>query len=438
MAITLVGAFEEVERMKNLRDIEEMERAEKARKENESKLPHTSVTPVVFIEGSTKILISIQIPIMQLPQQQQPTPKRPKQGEVETFLQGRMKLSVEIQRSRPENPRKARKPVKISDFDLVAVLGRGAFGKVLLVEEKSTHQTFAIKALKKDHILQDDGVESAKLEKRIFQIATEHPFLVNMHSSFQDENRLFFVMEYVRGGDLMGHIQQKKYFSLARTKFYACEVLLALEFLHANRIIYRDLKLENILMCADGHIKVADYGICKENIDFGDKTRVCTPDYMAPEILNGEKYGRAVDWWSFGILIYVMLHGRYSYNGVIEKDILKAIYNGKVDFPRKTQTEADIADLLSGLLEKDPRRRLGGGRDDANEIKRHPYFAGIDWNTFMERRVPPPWRPEVKNDRDFSNFKAEFTEQAADLTPMNTVLKPSDQAKFNDFDFVAA
>ncbi|RKO95232.1 kinase-like protein, partial [Caulochytrium protostelioides] len=181
----------------------------------------------------------------------------------------------------------------------------------MLAQDKITKHLFAIKALKKEFIISNDDVKSTKLEKRVFQSASaaHHPFLVNLHSCFQTENRIYFVMEYISGGDLMCHIQDKKRFSQNRARFYACEVLLGLEYFHRNNIVYRDLKLDNLLLTPEGHIKLADYGICKENISYGQTTRTfCgTPDYMAPEILLNNRYGRAVDWWSFGVLIYVML-----------------------------------------------------------------------------------------------------------------------------------
>ncbi|KAJ3203955.1 Serine/threonine kinase [Entophlyctis luteolus] len=418
MAITLVQAFEDAERRKHAKELEEAERQEKDRTgENKTAAAVAAMT-------------------------------RTQEDKIEQ-LRSQIKNVV------------IKKSVKLEDFDFLAVLGRGAFGKVanlfleydqnlipcgqlvfqvMLIEEKTTKKLYAMKALKKEFIIQSDDVASAKLEKRIFQKASEshHPFLVNLHSCFQTDTRLYFVMEYVCGGDLMCHIQEKKRFSQVRTKFYASEVLLALEFFHKNNIIYRDLKLDNILMCPDGHIKVADYGICKENMPYGFVTTTyCgTPDYMAPEILNQkDRYGRAVDWWSFGILIYVMLVGKYPFRGDEEGDILEAIMSDAIDYPPNMPHET--LSLIQGLLKKDPKVRLGGGRLGAEEVKRHPYFQGQDWEGFMERRVVPPWKPVIKSERDVSNFDAEFTRERPVLTPIATVLGASSQAEFRDFDFTA-
>ena len=203
--------------------------------------------------------------------------------------------------------------VTLDDFNLIAVLGRGAFGKVMLASEKRSNKLYAIKALKKEFIVQNDDVKSVKLEKYILMETSKnhHPFLVNLHSTFDTPGRIYFVMEYVAGGDLMCHILEKRRFQQGRARFYAAEVLLAIQYFHQNNIVYRDLKLDNILLCADGHIKLADYGICKNNMPFGATTATfCgTPDYMAPEILLNRRYGLSVDWWSFGVFIYVMLVG---------------------------------------------------------------------------------------------------------------------------------
>ncbi|KAJ1569380.1 Serine/threonine kinase, partial [Nowakowskiella sp. JEL0078] len=210
-------------------------------------------------------------------------------------------------------PERASRTIGLDDFNFLAVLGKGNFGKVMLAEEKYSKHLFAIKVLKKEFIIENDEVESTKSEKRVFLTANHerHPFLVNLHSCFQTESRIYFVMEYVSGGDLMWHIQQQQ-FSERRAKFYACEVLLALEYFHKNNIVYRDLKLDNIMLSIEGHIKVADYGLCKENMGLGATTTTfCgTPEFMAPEILLETPYTRTVDWWAFGVLIYEMLLGQ--------------------------------------------------------------------------------------------------------------------------------
>ncbi|KAJ3081389.1 Serine/threonine kinase [Rhizoclosmatium hyalinum] len=492
MAIQLVAAFEDAERKKHAKEMEEAEKAEKVRREHDAAVASALATTVNAAdlfrdkepEGETylrdKLLENAkQLELLHLQQQREQQDaqqqraaeeeRRRRQAEDDERrkqfeLQQRRLLEERRRQAELEEQRRqqqqqvgfASRNVKLEDFDFLAVLGRGAFGKVMLIEEKSTKQLYAMKALKKEFIIQSDDVASAMLEKRIFQKATQsqHPFLVNLHSCFQSDTRLYFVMEYISGGDLMCHIQEKKRFSQVRAKFYACEVLLALDFFHKNNIIYRDLKLDNIVMCPDGHIKVIDYGICKENMPYGQLTRTyCgTPDYMAPEILNQSKYSRAVDWWSFGVLIYVMLVGRvecpniqsfitnnvlkqYPFHGDDESDILEAIVSDAIEYPSNMPKET--LGLIQGLLKKDPRSRLGGGKLDAEEVKRHPYFAGVDWDLFMEKKVAPPWKPVIKSERDVSNFDAEFTKEKPILTPVNTVLSAVHQAEFKEFDFTA-
>jgi serine/threonine protein kinase len=288
MLDTLVAAFEEHEFKMQLK---EMEEADKHRKEAPS-------LELAEHMNQFKAALEVTTAITAAPP---PIPPRTHSAPIPVYD------------TKPVTSPTVLREVTLEDFHFIAVLGRGAFGKVMLASEKRTNQLYAVKALKKEFIVQNDDIRSLKLEKKIFQAASEayHPFMVNLHSSFDTPGRVYFVMEYVAGGDLMCHIQERKRFHQGRARFYACEVLTAIQYFHANGIIYRDLKLDNILLCADGHIKVADYGICKENMTYGSTTATfCgTPDYMAPEILMNRKYGISVDWWSFGVLIYVMLVG---------------------------------------------------------------------------------------------------------------------------------
>ncbi|KAI8912703.1 protein kinase C1 [Gorgonomyces haynaldii] len=253
--------------------------------------------------------------------------------------------------------------VTLEDFKFAAVLGKGNFGKVMLAQEKFTNQYYAIKVLKKEFILEHDEVESTKSEKRCFQVATKmrHPFLVNLHSCFQTESRLYFVMEFVNGGDLMWHIQRGR-FSAKQARFYACEVLLALH----------DLKLDNILLTQDGHIKLADYGLCKERMKYGSTTNTfCgTPEFMAPEILQEKPYSRAA-----------------PFSGDTEDKIFNAILKEEPNYPSSLSADA--------LLTKDPQRRLGSSRNDGEDIKQHYYFQGTNWDDVLQKRIPPPYTPRI-------------------------------------------
>jgi len=340
----------------------------------------------------------------------------------------------------PVVPKPVQKPPKIGleNFDFLAVLGKGNFGKVMLAEERATKLLYAIKVLKKEYIIENDEVESTRSEKRVFQAANRerHPFLVGLHSCFQTETRIYFVMEYVSGGDLMLHIQREQ-FTYRRAQFYAAEVLLALEYFHKQGIIYRDLKLDNILLALDGHIKIADYGLCKEEMWFGNTTNTfCgTPEFMAPEILLEKRYGRAVDWWAFGVLIYEMLLGQSPFRGDDEDEIFDAILEDEILYP--INMSRDSVSILQRLLTRDPERRLGSGKGDAEEIKRHPFFKGVNWDDMLAKKVPPPYYPTISSRTDTSNFDKEFTSEIPTLTPINSRLGANSQEEFREFSYVA-
>ncbi|CEP16111.1 hypothetical protein [Parasitella parasitica] len=335
-------------------------------------------------------------------------------------------------------PVQVNRKVGLDDFNFLAVLGKGNFGKVMLAEEKYTNELYAIKILKKRFVLDNDEVESTRSEKRVFLAANQerHPFLVNLHSTFQTETRIYYVMEYVSGGDLMLQIQREQ-FSEARARFYACEVLLALDYFHKHGIIYRDLKLDNIMLCLDGHIKLADYGLCKENMWANNTTNTfCgTPEFMAPEILLEHRYGRAVDWWAFGVLLYEMLLGQSPFKGEDEDEIFDAVLEDNILYPINMSKHS--VSICEALLERNPEKRLGGGKGDAQEVKNHPFFAGVNWEDMLAKQVQPPFLPTVNGRADTSNFDEEFTREIPILTPVNAMLTASEQQEFSNFSYVA-
>uniref|UniRef100_A0A8D0VPL3 non-specific serine/threonine protein kinase n=1 Tax=Sus scrofa TaxID=9823 RepID=A0A8D0VPL3_PIG len=204
----------------------------------------------------------------------------------------------------------------LQDFDLIRVIGRGSYAKVLLVRLKKSDQVYAMKVVKKELVHDDEDIDWVQTEKHVFEQASSNPFLVGLHSCFQTTSRLFLVIEYVNGGDLMFHMQRQRKLPEEHARFYAAEICIALNFLHERGIIYRDLKLDNVLLDADGHIKLTDYGMCKEGLGPGDTTSTfCgTPNYIAPEILRGEEYGFSVDWWALGVLMFEMMAGRSPFD----------------------------------------------------------------------------------------------------------------------------
>uniref|UniRef100_H3B4R6 protein kinase C n=1 Tax=Latimeria chalumnae TaxID=7897 RepID=H3B4R6_LATCH len=333
-----------------------------------------------------------------------------------------------------------RQVMELEDFHCISMLGRGHFGKVLLAEHKLMGKLFAIKALKKGDIVARDEMDSLMCEKRIFETvnSSQHPFLVNLFACFQTPNHVCFVMEYMPGGDLMMHIHSNV-FSEPRARFYAACVVLGLQFLHEKKIIYRDLKLDNLLLDSDGFVKIADFGLCKEGMGFGDHTGTfCgTPEFMAPEVLTETTYTRAVDWWGLGVLIYEMLVGESPFPGDDEEEVFDSIVNDEVCYPRFLSTEA-IA-IIRKLLRKNPERRLGAGEGDAEEVKKQMFFQEIDWDALFAKKAKPPFIPKIASPSDVSNFDKEFTTQKAVLTPPHEprALTAQEQAQFKSFDYVS-
>lgn len=324
----------------------------------------------------------------------------------------------------------------LTDFNFIKVLGKGSFGKVMLAERKGTEEIYAVKVLKKDAILQDDDVDCTMTEKRILTLAARHPFLTALYSCFQTPDRLFFVMEYVNGGDLMFQIQRARKFDEARAAFYAAEVTLALQFLHRNGVIYRDLKLDNILLDAEGHCKLADFGMCKEGIIGGNLTSTfCgTPDYIAPEILQELDYGPSVDWWALGVLMYEMMAGQPPFEADNEDDLFEAILRDDVLYPVWLSREA--VSILKGFMTKNPARRLGCV-DGEESIRKHPFFKEMDWDALEQRKVRPPFKPRVRSARDAVNFDTEFTREEPVLTPVpGDIVRCINQDEFAGFSFV--
>uniref|UniRef100_A0A8C6SK81 non-specific serine/threonine protein kinase n=1 Tax=Neogobius melanostomus TaxID=47308 RepID=A0A8C6SK81_9GOBI len=259
----------------------------------------------------------------------------------------------------------------MNDFDYLKLLGKGTFGKVILVREKASGTYYAMKILKKEVIIA----------------------------------KLFF------------HLSRERVFSEDRTRFYGAEIVSALDYLHSAKIVYRDLKLENLMLDKDGHIKITDFGLCKEGItDTATMKTFCgTPEYLAPEVLEDNDYGRAVDWWGLGVVTYEMMCGRLPFYNQDHEKLFELILMEEIKFPRTLSSDAKS--LLSGLLIKDPNKRLGGGPDDAKEIMRHSYFGTVDWQDVYDKKLVPPFMPQVSSETDTRYFDEEFTAQTITITP---------------------
>ncbi|XP_061649919.1 protein kinase C eta type [Phyllopteryx taeniolatus] len=338
-------------------------------------------------------------------------------------------------KSQPEIPQYG-----IADFTFLQVLGKGSFGKVMLARLNNKDRVFAVKVLKKDIILQDDDVECTMTEKRVLSLASCHPYLTQLYCCFQTLDRLFFVMEFVNGGDLMFHIQKSRRFDEPRACFYTAEITSALMFLHGKGIIYRDLKLDNVLLDKDGHCKLADFGMCKEGISegVGARTFCGTPDYIAPEILQEMAYGASVDWWALGVLLYEMLQGHAPFEAENEDDLFEAILNEEISYAAWLSVES--VNILKAFLTKDPLRRIGCVASEAGEIAvtSHAFFRNIDWEMLNHRAIEPPFKPKIKMPEDVNNFDPDFTREEPTLTPIDDPhISSINQDEFEDFSYTS-
>ena len=337
--------------------------------------------------------------------------------------------------------------ISIDDFNILKVIGRGSYAKVLLAEQKKRSKLYAIKVVKKELLTDEEDFDWVQTEKNVFEAASNHPYLVGLHSCFQSESRLFFVIEFVRGGDLMFHMQRQRKLPEDHARFYSAEICLALNYLHEGGIIYRDLKLDNVLLDEDGHIKLTDYGMCKEKVFKGETTNTfCgTPNYIAPEIIRGQSYSYSVDWWALGVLLYEMLVGRSPFDvtthqheaGDATEDLLfQMILEKTIRVPRSLSVRA--ANVLKGFLAKNPKDRLGCNPDGGFlDIKSHQFFRSIDWKQLEMREVESPFIPRTEDERDVINFDTQFTNEPLDFTPVDKgVLDRIDQAEFEGFEYV--
>merc|ERR1712000_148528 len=301
--------------------------------------------------------------------------------------------------------------MSVNDFDLLALVGKGSFGKVMQVRKKDTGAIYAMKLLSKKHIVLNNEVEHTKAERNILE-KLNHPFLMNLVYSFQTDDKLIFIMEFVNGGELFHHLQREKRFEEPRVVFYAAEILTALQYLHENGVIYRDLKPENLLLRDDGHITLTDFGLCKQGLDKKEDrtdTFCGTPEYLAPEVLKGEGYTKAVDWWSYGSLVYEMLAGLPPFYSQDVQEMYKNIMTQPLMFNELISEPAQ--DLLTDLLRRDLSKRL----IDPEKMRKYAFFDSIDWKKLLACEVEPPYIPPVSDKFDVRLVDPEFVEETPDL-----------------------
>eukprot|EP01102_Stenamoeba_stenopodia_P010396 TRINITY_DN3125_c0_g1_i2.p1 TRINITY_DN3125_c0_g1~~TRINITY_DN3125_c0_g1_i2.p1 ORF type:complete len:668 (+),score=153.02 TRINITY_DN3125_c0_g1_i2:344-2347(+) len=329
------------------------------------------------------------------------------------------------------------KRVGIEDFDLLKVIGKGNFGKVMQVRKKDTSRIYAMKVLKKGAILAADAVKHTLSETNVLR-RIKHPFIVSLKYAFQTEDKLYMIMDYLNGGELFFHLSNVDRFSDERSRFYAAEIVLALGYLHAKHVVYRDLKPENLLLDMDGHVCLTDFGLVKENLGYGDVTHTfCgSPEYLAPEILLGKGYGRAVDWWALGTFIYEMLEGLPPFYDEDVGEMNRKILRQPLYFDAAHFTPEAMS-LLEGLLQRDPEKRLGSGPTDYLEITSHPFFKDINWEDLYNKKVEPSFKPHLLNPTDVRYFDPEFTNQVPRHSVTNDKLSKSSQRAFDGFSYVS-
>ncbi|XP_058511558.1 ribosomal protein S6 kinase alpha-5 isoform X2 [Ochotona princeps] len=323
---------------------------------------------------------------------------------------------------------------------------RTAYGKVFLVRKISGHDTgklYAMKVLKKATIVQKaKTTEHTRTERQVLEHIRQSPFLVTLHYAFQTETKLHLILDYINGGELFTHLSQRERFTEHEVQIYVGEIVLALEHLHKLGIIYRDIKLENILLDSNGHVVLTDFGLSKEFV--ADETEraysFCgTIEYMAPDIVRGGDSGhdKAVDWWSLGVLMYELLTGASPFTVDGEKnsqaEISRRILKSEPPYPQEMSAVAK--DLIQRLLMKDPKKRLGCGPRDADEIKEHLFFQKINWEDLAAKKVPAPFKPVIRDELDVSNFAEEFTEMEPTYSP--AALPQSCERLFQGYSFVA-
>lgn len=302
---------------------------------------------------------------------------------------------------------------KLEDFLLLKTVGKGSFGKVVQVRRKDDENVYAMKILKKEMVLKRKQYEHTLSERRILE-NIDHPFIVSLRFAFQTEHKLYMVFDFFNGGELYHYLSEGGRFTEDRARFYAAEILSGLDYLHRKHIVYRDLKPENIILDSEGHVRITDFGLSKEGVEGDTIKSICgTPEYLAPEILRKQTYGHCVDWWSLGTLLYEMICGLPPFYDRNRQVMYRKILHADLNPPPHMSAEA--LDLCSRMLIRDPTKRLGYNGGD--ELRAHPFFAGIDWSKLDAMEIRPPWVPFVAGSEDTSNISSDFTKEPAAVTP---------------------
>jgi len=377
------------------------------------------------------------------------------------------KTREEFEKKEQEISRLRRQRLSADDFEQLTIIGRGAFGEVRIVKEKSTNRLMAMKKLKKDDMVRRGQIDHVKAERNILaEVKDSH--VVTLFYSFQDNDFLYLLMEYLPGGDIMTMLMKKDILTEEETRFYIAETVLAIETIHSHNYIHRDIKPDNLLLDREGHLKLSDFGLCKpvdvsslstlyENEEMknppapsGSQVRaqkvnvanfqanrrklafstVGTPDYIAPEVLMKKGYGMECDWWSLGAIMYEMLVGYPPFYSDDPMTTCRKIVYWRtfLRFPPEVHISPEAKDLIQKLL-CDADNRLGSG--GAPEVKEHPFFRGINWTRISHQR--PPYNPRVDHDLDTQNFERFDEDQALKGTGQTNARNYSAKDPYGNF-----
>lgn len=280
----------------------------------------------------------------------------------------------------------------LTDFQILRTLGTGSFGRVHLVRSVHNGRYYAIKVMKKEKVVKMKQVEHTNDERRMLKLV-HHPFITRMWGTFQDARNLFMVMDFIEGGELFSLLRKSHRFPHPVAKFYAAEMILAIEYLHSQGIIYRDLKPENILLDRSGHTKLTDFGFAKQ-VSTVTWTLCGTPDYIAPEIITSKPYNKSVDWWSLGVLLYEMVAGFTPFYDTTPMKTYEKILKGVIHYP--SYMHPDLVDLLSKLMTHDLTRRLGNLNNGPADIRNHPWFLEVNWEKLLAKDIETPYEPPIE------------------------------------------
>ena len=333
--------------------------------------------------------------------------------------------------------------MQATDFDPLRCLGKGTYGTVLLVKQAATGKLYAQKQFQKASLtVRKKLVEQTKTERNILESVNRHPFVVKLYYAFQDHEKLYLILEYAQGGELFERMRNEHMFPEETAAFYMAEMVLALEHLHKTvGVVYRDLKPENCLLDAEGHLLLTDFGLSKVKVD-GEECRSMTGtvEYMAPEVIQEQEYGTAVDWWSFGILGVDLLTGSSPFHANNDMKIREKILKSKLVLPY--YLSPDAKDLLTRLLRKEPKKRLGATMPkDMQTIKGHRFFRKIDWKKLEKREMDPPIKPLITDPELAENFSTDFTNLSLSpvrSTPLDRLGGKNEHDPFGGFSFVGS